>query len=1295
MEPVARVPRLSNGSNPCSGRVEVFHKEKWASMCDAAFDWQDAKVVCRELDCGAPVEVLGAAAFGDGEGQVWSEEIKCGGNETQIQLCPTSPMNNNCSHENNIGLICRGTNKILASWLVNGSSRCSGRVEVLHRGQWGTVCDNGWDLRDAAVVCRELGCGEAIEALKGAQFEQGSGGIWMSDVECVGYESTVKNCNAQRWGAENCSHHQDAGVICSGVQLVGHSYCSGRVELLHKDTKHTVCSTTFDQQDAEVVCRQLDCGAPVEVLGAAAFGEGEGQVWSEEIQCGGNETQIQLCPTSSLKLNCSHENDIGLICRAAVRLVNGSSRCSGRVEVLHRGQWGTVCDNGWDLRDAAVVCRELGCGEAVEALKGAQFEQGSGGIWMSDVECMGSESTLKDCNAQRWGAENCSHHHDAGVICSGVQLVSRSHCSGRVELLHKETRHTVCSITFDQQDAEVVCRQLGCGAPVEVLGAAAFGEGEGQMWSEEIQCGGNETQIQLCPTSPTPSYNCSHKHDVGLVCNDYYVVRLANGGSRCSGRVEVYHAGEWGTVCDDSWDMTDAAVVCRELGCGDAVDALGGAHFGEGSGTMWMDEVSCEGSESTLKNCGHQGWGSSNCGHDEDAGVICSGRVPRLSNGSNPCSGRVEVFHKEKWASMCYAAFDWQDAKVVCRELDCGAPVEVLGAAAFGEGEGQVWSEEIQCGGNETQIQLCPTSLMNNNCSHENNIGLICRAAVRLVNGSSRCSGRVEVLHRGQWGTVCDNGWDLRDAAVVCRELGCGEALEAIKGAQFEQGSGGIWMSEVECVGSESTVKNCNAQRWGAENCGHHQDAGVICSGVQLVGHSYCSGRVELLHKDTKHTVCSTTFDQQDAEVVCRQLDCGAPVVVLGAAAFGEGEGQVWSEEIQCEGNETQIQLCPTSSLKLNCSHENDIGLICRGTNTPYLRILNTLPSTYKIPLAAVRLVNGSSRCSGRVEVPHRGQWGTVCDNGWDLHDAAVVCRELGCGEAVEALKGAQFEQGSGGIWMSDVECMGSESTLKDCMPQRWGAENCSHHQDAGVICSGVQLVGRSHCSGRVELLHKETRHTVCSTTFDQQDAEVVCRQLGCGAPVEVLGAAAFGEGEGQVWSEEIQCGDVVRLANGGSRCSGRVEVYHAGEWGTVCDDSWDMTDAAVVCRELDCGDAVQVLGSAHFGEGSGTMWMDEVSCEGSESTLKNCGHQGWGSSDCSIVVLRATTAQQPHMVHVVMDHGCPTVHVVIGCPGTPASSSKRSLADSSGLRTVVVTMGPISKGLQSHLIPNSPSNIT
>ncbi|KAL0149892.1 hypothetical protein M9458_054798, partial [Cirrhinus mrigala] len=304
-----------------------------------------------------------------------------------------------------------------------------------------------------------------------------------------------------------------------------------------------------------------------------------------------------------------------------------------------------------------------------------------------------------------------------------VRLVGGSRCSGRLEILHDQTWMSVCDAAFDQQDAEVVCRELDCGAPVQVLGAAAFGKGDAQMWTQEIQCRGSESQIHFCPVTQSHKNTCSHKNDVGLVCAGNVNVRLVGGQSRCAGRVEVLHRGQWGTVCDLFWDMADAAVVCRELDCGEPVDVLGGAHFGPGSGPFETNRKLCTGSESTLKNCGSVKWGLYPCDHTKDAGVICSG-VRLIGNSS--CSGRLEILHDQTWMSVCDAAFDQQDAEVVCRELDCGAPVQVLGAAAFDKGDTQMWTQEIQCRGNESQIHLCPTTFNKNICSHDNYEGLFC-----------------------------------------------------------------------------------------------------------------------------------------------------------------------------------------------------------------------------------------------------------------------------------------------------------------------------------------------------------------------------------------------------------------------------------------------------------------------------------------------------------------------------------------------------------------------------------------
>ena len=102
--------------------------------------------------------------------------------------------------------------------------------------------------------------------------------------------------------------------------------------------------------------------------------------------------------------------------------------------------------------------------------------------------------------------------------------------------------------------------------------------------------------------------------------------------------------------------------------------------------------------------------------------------------------------------------------------------------------------------------------------------------AIRLVNGSSEREGRVEVLYNGEWGTVCDDLWSLEDANVVCRQLGYPGADEAPQSARFGEGLDPILLDDVQCVGTEASLNDCPKNDIGQHNCGHIEDAGVVCS---------------------------------------------------------------------------------------------------------------------------------------------------------------------------------------------------------------------------------------------------------------------------------------------------------------------------------------------------------------------------------------------------------------------------------------------------------------------------------
>ena len=114
-----------------------------------------------------------------------------------------------------------------------------------------------------------------------------------------------------------------------------------------------------------------------------------------------------------------------------------------------------------------------------------------------------------------------------------------------------------------------------------------------------------------------------------------HIIRLADGPQEGEGRVEVFFDGHWGTVCDDFWDIKDADVVCRMLNYSGAISAVKYAGYGPGNGHIWLDNVHCNGTETSIEDCKQEKVGYHDCYHGEDAGVVCI--TDRMPNYGENC----------------------------------------------------------------------------------------------------------------------------------------------------------------------------------------------------------------------------------------------------------------------------------------------------------------------------------------------------------------------------------------------------------------------------------------------------------------------------------------------------------------------------------------------------------------------------------------------------------------------------------------------------------------------------------
>uniref|UniRef100_A0A3Q2R0I1 SRCR domain-containing protein n=1 Tax=Fundulus heteroclitus TaxID=8078 RepID=A0A3Q2R0I1_FUNHE len=193
------------------------------------------------------------------------------------------------------------------------------------------------------------------------------------------------------------------------------------------------------------------------------------------------------------------------------RLVGGSSRCAGTLQMKFKGEWKLVYKNSWTLKFAGEVY--------------------------------------------------------------SVRLVNGiNHCSGRLEVKLHELWSLVCEDGFNQQDAEVLCREIGCG-PALVVDRRRYGEMYTLILKKEIPCGVNESSLLNCGRPWLRKSTCpSNSKSIWLTCSE---VRFVGGANRCTGNLEIKQFGRWRAAGDRDeirdWPLMQTNVICQRLDCGMSV----------------------------------------------------------------------------------------------------------------------------------------------------------------------------------------------------------------------------------------------------------------------------------------------------------------------------------------------------------------------------------------------------------------------------------------------------------------------------------------------------------------------------------------------------------------------------------------------------------------------------------------------------------------------------------------------------------------------------------------------------
>lgn len=625
------------------------------------------------------------------------------------------------------------------------------------------------------------------------------------------------------------------------------------------------------------------------------------------------------------------------------------------------------------------------------------------------------------CNdGRRDPGEACDGEDLGGLTCADLGLEGTLRCTAECTLDQMGCSSPSCGSGLRECAGECVDLASSpehCGACGNTCGAGALCmDGScGCTAPGELHCDGE----CVAPSA-------DHCGACGLRCGAGNECVESDGTHSCTelefrieeGRLEAGIDGNWRGVCDDGFTMDAATVACRSLGLEYADHSVG--QNGPGA-SFWVDDLNCDGTESSLAECPRSRLGESDCDADQWVSLDCYSPTEE-PNTVRIRGGLLEYRYRGTWRGVCDDGFDELDGQVACRELGL---VYVSHTSTQPGPHRDHWFDELACTGSEVSIADCPGNTIGvEDCGSSDWVALACREPA-LTPSVRIQDGLLEYQHMGEWRGVCDDNFDADDGWVACREFGLEyhSHRSSLRGPDAD-----YWLDDLACDGSETNLAECPARPLGEHNCNTHDWIGLRCTDSGTTGNLRIrDGLLEFQHRDEWRGVCDDGFGEAEARVACRHM--GLNYVSHSARADGPSEA-FWLDELDCNGLESSILDCLTRNYgEENCGSSEWVSLRC--VDEPDLRLNE----------------------DNLLEFFNAGEWRGVCDDSFDAADGEVACRELG-GTYVRHERGHTGPHAD--FWVDEVACDGSEDFLRECAANAREDENCSASEWVRLVCSGL-----------------------------------------------------------------------------------------------------------------------------------------------------------------------------------------------------------------------------------------------